>query len=62
MRYQNQERDDGMSLADKNGVSIDYEADVRMAYQFVVSSGISIGDAAYTKETEQSTSVVGECR
>ena len=60
MRAQNHERDDEMSLADKNGVSIDFDADGLIAYQFFVSSGGSIGDATYTNETEKSNDWDGD--
>ena len=60
MRSQNHERDDEMSLADKNGVSIDFDADGLIAYQFFVSSGGSIGDATYTNEKEKSTDWDGD--
>ena len=60
MRSQNHERDDEMSLADKNGVSIDFDADGLIAYQFFVSSGGSIGDATYTNETEKSNDWDGD--
>ena len=55
VRANKHERDDEMSLADKNGVSIDFDADGLIAYQFFVSSGGSIGDATYTNEKEKST-------
>jgi hypothetical protein len=55
MRSQNHERDDERSMADKNGVTIDFDADGLTGYQFFVSSGGSVGDATYRNENEKNT-------
>tara|TARA_X000000368_G_scaffold124602_1_gene97736 strand:+ start:262 stop:2553 length:2292 start_codon:yes stop_codon:yes gene_type:complete len=55
MRSQNHERDNERSMADKNGVTIDFDADGLTGYQFFVSSGGSIGDATYRNENNKNT-------
>ena len=55
MRSQNHERDNERSIADKNGVTIDFDADGLTGYQFFVSSGGSIGDATYRNENDKNT-------
>jgi len=55
MRSQNHERDDERSMADKNGVTIDFDADGLTGYQFFVSSGGSVGDATYRNENDKNT-------
>ena len=54
MRSQSHQRDNERSIADKNGVTIDFDADKLSGYQFFVSSSGSIGDATYRNENERS--------
>ena len=54
MRSQSHQRDDERSIADKNGVTIDFDADALTGYQFFVSSSSSIGDATYRNENDRS--------
>jgi hypothetical protein len=54
MRSQSHQRDNERSIADKNGVTIDFDADKLTGYQFFVSSSGSIGDATYRNENERS--------
>ena len=54
MRSQSHQRDNERSIADKNGVTIDFDADKLSGYQFFVSSSGSIGDATYSNENERS--------
>ena len=53
MRSQSHQRDNERSIADKNGVTIDFDADKLSGYQFFVSSSGSIGDATYRNENER---------
>ena len=55
MRSQSHQRDDERSIADKNGVTIDFDADKLSGYQFFVSSSSSIGDATYSNENERTS-------
>ena len=52
MRSQSHQRDNERSIADKNGVTIDFDADKLTGYQFFVSSSGSIGDATYKNEND----------
>ena len=54
MRSQSHQRDNERSIADKNGVTIDFDADKLSGYQFFISSSGSIGDATYRNENERS--------
>ena len=54
MRSQSHQRDNERSIADKNGVTIDFDADKLTGYQFFVSSSGSIGDATYKNENDRS--------
>ena len=54
MRSQSHQRDNERSIADKNGVTIDFDADKLSGYQFFVSSSGSIGDATYRNENDRS--------
>ena len=54
MRSQSHQRDNERSIADKNGVTIDFDADKLSGYQFFIYSSGSIGDATYRNENERS--------
>ena len=53
MRSQSHQRDNERSIADKNGVTIDFDADKLSGYQFFVSSSGSIGDATFIELGEE---------